>query len=93
MKKIKFVGTPCKIFKKTAFIKGMFNSDLEIAKFEGAAVRTVSGIRGEIKKVSRKYIIHLYVYLCEFMFGFMCAMCFCMYIPASISSLSWLTLI
>uniref|UniRef100_A0A1D1YB91 Ribosome biogenesis protein BMS1 n=1 Tax=Anthurium amnicola TaxID=1678845 RepID=A0A1D1YB91_9ARAE len=53
MKKIKFVGTPCKIFKKTAFIKGMFNSDLEIAKFVGAAVRTVSGIRGEIKKAAK----------------------------------------
>ncbi|XP_020698587.1 ribosome biogenesis protein BMS1 homolog isoform X1 [Dendrobium catenatum] len=50
MKKIKLVGYPCKIFKKTALIKDMFTSDLEIARFEGAAVRTVSGIRGQVKK-------------------------------------------
>lgn len=51
VKKIKLVGYPCKIFKKTALIKDMFTSDLEIARFEGAAVRTVSGIRGQVKKV------------------------------------------
>jgi ribosome biogenesis protein BMS1 len=51
MKKIKLVGYPYKIFKKTALIKDMFTSDLEIARFEGAAIRTVSGVRGQVKKV------------------------------------------
>ncbi len=50
VKKLKLVGHPQKIYKKTAFISGMFNSDLEASRFEGAALRTVSGLRGAVKK-------------------------------------------
>ncbi|KAJ3715548.1 hypothetical protein C8R42DRAFT_698380 [Lentinula raphanica] len=50
VKKLKLTGTPFKIFKNTAFIKGMFSSALEVAKFEGASVKTVSGVRGVVKK-------------------------------------------
>jgi len=54
MKKLKLVGTPLRIFKNTAFIRGMFNSELEVAKFEGAAIRTVAGVRGTVKKAVRE---------------------------------------
>ena len=54
MKKLKLVGEPFKIFKNTAFIKNMFNSSLEVAKFESAVLRTVSGIRGSIKKSTKE---------------------------------------
>jgi ribosome biogenesis protein BMS1 len=36
MKKLKLVGEPYKVVKNTAFVKGMFNSALEVAKFTGA---------------------------------------------------------
>ncbi|GET90111.1 hypothetical protein, conserved [Leishmania tarentolae] len=53
VKKLKLTGTPAKVEKTTAFIKGMFSSDVEAAKFIGAKLKAVSGIRGIIKSVMK----------------------------------------
>ncbi|KAM0674682.1 Glycoside hydrolase 2 Mannanase beta-galactosidase [Gurleya vavrai] len=50
LKKLKLIGYPLKINENTVFVKDMFTSDKEVIKFEGALLRTVSGIRGSIKK-------------------------------------------
>ncbi|OMJ80676.1 hypothetical protein SteCoe_19010 [Stentor coeruleus] len=52
-KKLKLIGEPYQIFKNTAYVKGMFSSQLEVAKFLGAKIKTVSGIRGMVKKPAR----------------------------------------
>ncbi|KAL5732273.1 Glycoside hydrolase 2 [Ranunculus cassubicifolius] len=58
-KKVKLTGSPCKIFKKTALIKDIFNSDLEIARYEGTKIETVSGIRGIVKKAAKEELGNL----------------------------------
>mmetsp|Transcript_104776 Transcript_104776/g.127964 ORF Transcript_104776/g.127964 Transcript_104776/m.127964 type:complete len:676 (-) Transcript_104776:33-2060(-) len=50
VKKLKLIGEPFEIHKNTCFVRGMFNSNVEVSKFIGAKIQTVSGIRGSIKK-------------------------------------------
>ncbi|KAI3841781.1 hypothetical protein MKW92_000465 [Papaver armeniacum] len=48
------VGTPCKVINKTALIKDMFASDIEINQYKDAPIKTVSGIQGEVNEAAAK---------------------------------------
>lgn len=50
VKKLKLIGYPKRIMENTVFVRDMFTSDKEVAKFEGALLKTVGGLRGSIKK-------------------------------------------
>ena len=50
-KKLKLKGSLVQKYKKTAFIKGMFNSNMEAIKYEGAIIKTLNGIKGIIKNI------------------------------------------
>jgi hypothetical protein len=50
VKKAKLKGIIYNSFRKTAFIKNMFSSEIEISRFIGSSIQTISGIRGVIKK-------------------------------------------
>ena len=53
-KKLKLKGCLVQKYKKTAFIKGMFNSNIEAIKYEGASIKTLNGIKGVIKNIQSK---------------------------------------
>lgn len=52
VKKLKLIGHPKKVSKKTAFIQDMFHTETEVATFVGAKIQTQSLIRGLIKSNS-----------------------------------------
>jgi len=54
MKKLKLVGYPEQIKGHTVFVKDMFHTPEEASRYEGAIVKTVSGLRGQIKKAGAK---------------------------------------
>ena len=53
-KKIKIKGNIFKTFKKTAFIRGMFNSDMDAIRFKNAIIKTSNGIRGILKNINSR---------------------------------------
>lgn len=57
VKKLRITGYPKDIHKKTAMVSNMFSSDVEASEFLGGLVRTVSGIRGEIKHAEKNGVV------------------------------------
>ncbi|OAG29791.1 ribosome biogenesis protein BMS1 [Nematocida sp. ERTm5] len=53
MKKLKLIGYPSEIKGHTVFVKDMFHTQEEAARYEGAMLKTVSGLRGQIKKAGK----------------------------------------
>ena len=53
MKKLKLVGNRVSVQEHRVH-HGMFNSALEVAKVRGCLLRTVSGIRGTVKKAVKR---------------------------------------
>ena len=51
-KKMKMKGILFKKFKKTAFVKNMFHSDIEAIKFKYASIKTSNGTKGVIKNIN-----------------------------------------
>lgn len=52
-KRIQNKGIIFKKFKKSAFIRGMFSSSIDAAKFKDAIIKTPDGIRGIIKNIDQ----------------------------------------
>ncbi|KAI3997684.1 hypothetical protein MKX01_040657 [Papaver californicum] len=57
VKKHKQVGTPLKIFKKTALTEDMFALDHEIDWFEGASIQTAKGVQGNTRRAAKKKLL------------------------------------
>ncbi|ELQ75235.1 GTP-binding protein AARP2 involved in 40S ribosome biogenesis [Trachipleistophora hominis] len=53
-KKLKLIGNAYAIKGNTAFVRNMFNTNLEVNRFLHAGIKTTSGIRGIIKKALDK---------------------------------------
>lgn len=54
VKKLKLLGYPKSITGNTVVVKNMFTSDLEVAKFKFAKLKTASGLKGTVKNAIGK---------------------------------------
>lgn len=51
-------GTPYKIIGKTALIKDVFRSDLDVARHKNALIKTASGVRGRVIEAAPKNLVY-----------------------------------